>query len=60
MNISVELTNEEAKALAQYIKYLEHDDYQDKAVCYDESIPVLLALSSVAYSLKEAGFDASK
>ena len=57
MIISVELNDEEAQALAQFIKRAGFYDARNKALSDDEAYLMLKALSNIRRELNAGGFD---
>ncbi|AFY93117.1 DUF7706 family protein [Chamaesiphon minutus] len=55
--LEIELTDEQAYALAQYLKRVQFDDFRRRAINEDDAYLMQNAASEVRKALSDAGYD---
>jgi hypothetical protein len=58
-SLEIELTDEQAYALAQYLKRVQFDDFRRRAIDEDDAYVMQDAASEVCKALADAGYDPS-
>jgi hypothetical protein len=56
-SLEIELTDEQAYALAQYLKRVQYDDFRRRAINEDDAYLMQNAASEVRKALNDAGYD---
>jgi hypothetical protein len=56
-SLEIELTDEQAYALAQYLKRVQYDDFRRRAIDEDDAYLMQNAASEVRKALNDAGYD---
>ena len=56
-SLEIELTDEQAHALAQYLKRVQFDDFRRRAIDEDDAYVMQDAASEVRKALNDAGYD---